>query len=60
MIDPDTSRLVELARAGDQDAFAKLYLQSLSQIRAVGCEIFRGPGSESDLKDFCSAVAMSV
>ena len=53
---PGESRLVEMARAGDQDAFGQLYQRSLPQIRAVGCEIFRGPGSESDLEDFCSDV----
>ena len=46
MIDPGESRLVEMARAGDQDAFGQLYQRSLPQIRAVGCEIFRGPGSD--------------
>ena len=56
MIDPGESQLVEMARAGDQDAFGQLYQRSLPQIRAVGCEIFRGPGSESDLEDFCSDV----
>ena len=58
MIDPGASRLVELAQVGDQDAFAELYLQNLPQIRAVGCEIFRGPGLERDLEDFCSDVWM--
>src|ERR1700679_4129239 len=47
-----------MARAGDQDAFGQLYQRSLRQIRAVGCEIFRGPGSESDLEDFCSDVCL--
>ena len=58
MIDPGESRLVEMARAGDQDAFGQLYQRSLPQIRAVGCEIFRGPGSELDLEDFCSDVCL--
>jgi len=47
-----------MARAGDQDAFGQLYRKSRSQIRAVGCEIFRGPGLEADLEDFCSDVWM--
>jgi RNA polymerase sigma factor (sigma-70 family) len=56
VIDPCASRLVDLARAGDQDAFAELYRDSLPQIRAVGCGVLRGPGSESDVEDFCSDV----
>jgi RNA polymerase sigma-70 factor, ECF subfamily len=55
MIDP-ASRLVDLARAGDQDAFAELYRDSLPQIRAAGCGVLRGPGAESDVEDFCSDV----
>jgi RNA polymerase sigma-70 factor, ECF subfamily len=58
LVDPSASRLVELAQAGDQDAFAELYLQNRPQIRAVGCTIFRGPGLERDLEDFCSDVWM--
>jgi RNA polymerase sigma-70 factor, ECF subfamily len=56
VIDPWASRLVDLARAGDQDAFAELYRDSLPQIRAVGCEVLRGPGAGSDVEDFCSDV----
>jgi RNA polymerase sigma-70 factor, ECF subfamily len=56
VIDPYASRLVDLALAGDQEAFAELYLVSLPQIRAVGWELLRGPGSESDVEDFCSDV----
>ena len=56
--DPRAIRLVDLARVGDQDAFTALYEQSRPQIRAVGCEIFRGPGSEADLEDFCSDVCL--
>ena len=55
---PRARRLVDLARAGDQDAFGQLYQQSLPQIRAVGCAIFRGTGSESDLEDFSSDVCL--
>jgi RNA polymerase sigma-70 factor, ECF subfamily len=58
MTDPGEKQLVDLARAGDQDAFAGLYKQSRPQIEAVGREIFRGPGSRSDLEDFCSDVWM--
>jgi RNA polymerase sigma factor (sigma-70 family) len=50
------ANLVDLARAGDQDAFAELYRDSLPQIRAVGCRVLRGPGAESDVEDFCSDV----
>jgi RNA polymerase sigma-70 factor, ECF subfamily len=50
------SELVDLARAGDQDAFGELYRDGLPQIRAVGCEVFRGAGHEADLDDFCSDV----
>jgi hypothetical protein len=56
MTDPREKQFVDLARAGDQDAFTELFLQSRSQIEAVGREIFRGPGSEADLEDFCSDV----
>lgn len=56
MTDLGESRLIEMARAGDQDAFGQLYQRSLSQIRAVGCVIFRGPGAESNLEDFCQDV----
>jgi RNA polymerase sigma-70 factor, ECF subfamily len=56
MTDPGESRLVELARAGNQNAFAELYRGCRPLIRAAGCEIFPGPGSESDLEDFCSDV----
>jgi RNA polymerase sigma-70 factor, ECF subfamily len=58
VIDPGESQLVEMARAGDQDAFGQLYQQSLPRIKAVGCEILRGPGSEPGLEDFCSDVWM--
>jgi RNA polymerase sigma factor (sigma-70 family) len=56
MTDPAASQLVELARAGDQDAFAELFRESRPQIRSVGTTVFRGPGSEADLEDFCSDV----
>ena len=56
MIDQGQSRLVDLARAGDQDAFGELYRDGLPQIKAVGCEVFRGAGHEVDLEDFCSDV----
>jgi RNA polymerase sigma factor (sigma-70 family) len=56
MIDRDERRLIELAQGGDQEAFSYLFLLIRPQIRAVGCEIFRGPGSELDLEDFCSDV----
>jgi RNA polymerase sigma-70 factor, ECF subfamily len=56
MIEADESRLIGLAVAGDQRAFADLFLMSRPQIKAMGCEIFLGPGSEPDLEDFCSEV----
>jgi RNA polymerase sigma-70 factor, ECF subfamily len=56
MNDPGEKQLVDLARAGDQDAFTELFRQSRPQIDAVGREIFRGLGSEADLEDFCSDV----
>jgi RNA polymerase sigma-70 factor (ECF subfamily) len=56
MTDPGEKQLVDLARAGDQDAFAELFRRSRAQIEAVGREIFRGPGPEADLEDFCSDV----
>src|SRR5882757_4535065 len=56
MTDPGEKQLVDLARAGDQDAFTQLFLQSRPQIEAVGRDIFRGPGSEADLEDLCSDV----
>ena len=56
LVNPGTSHLVDLALAGDQEAFAELYLDSLPRIRAVGWELLRGPGSESDVEDFCSDV----
>jgi RNA polymerase sigma-70 factor, ECF subfamily len=56
LVNPCTSHLVDLALAGDQEAFAELYLDSLPRIRAVGWELLRGPGSESDVEDFCSDV----
>jgi RNA polymerase sigma-70 factor, ECF subfamily len=58
MTGPDEKQLVELARAGNQDAFAELFRESRQQIRAVGSEVFRGPGAEADLEDFCSDVWM--
>jgi RNA polymerase sigma-70 factor, ECF subfamily len=54
--DMNENELVDLARAGDQDAFGELYRDGLPQIKAVGCEIFRGAGPEADLEDFCSDV----
>jgi hypothetical protein len=54
MIDSGSHQLVELARAGDQDAFTELFRESRPQIEAAWREIFRGPGSEADLGDFCS------
>lgn len=54
--DMNETELVDLARAGDQDAFGELYRDGLPQIRAVGCELFRGAGHEADLEDFCSDV----
>jgi RNA polymerase sigma factor (sigma-70 family) len=56
MIDSGSHQLVELARAGDQDAFTQLFRESRQQIRAAGSEVFRGPGAEADLEDFCSDV----
>ena len=56
MTDPGEKQLVDLARTGDQDAFAELFRQSRPQIKAVGREIFRSPGSEAELEDFCSDV----
>jgi RNA polymerase sigma-70 factor (ECF subfamily) len=58
MNDPGEKQLVDLARTGDQDAFTELFRQSRPQIEAVGRNIFRGPGSEADLEDFCSDVWM--
>jgi RNA polymerase sigma-70 factor, ECF subfamily len=56
MTDPGEKQLVDLARAGDQDAFTELFLESRSQIEAVGREILRSRGLEADLEDFCSDV----
>jgi RNA polymerase sigma factor (sigma-70 family) len=56
MIDSGSHQFVELARAGDQNAYTALFQQSRAQIRAVGSEVFRGPGAEADLEDFCSDV----
>lgn len=41
MTDPAESELVEMARAGDQDAFGELYQRSLRQIEAVWYEMTR-------------------
>jgi RNA polymerase sigma-70 factor, ECF subfamily len=56
MTGEDEKRLVKEARSGDQRAFAGLFRQSRPQIKDVGREVFNGPGSESDLEDFCSDV----
>jgi len=53
MISPDERRLVDLARAGDQDAFAELWKESLPQIRAVARETSR---CEADIEDFLSGL----
>jgi RNA polymerase sigma-70 factor, ECF subfamily len=54
--DPCESRLIEMARAGDQDAFGQLYQRSLPQIKAVWYDISKSAGSEHDLDDFCQNV----
>jgi RNA polymerase sigma factor (sigma-70 family) len=50
------SQLVEMARAGDQDAFGQLYLQSLPQIKDVWYDMSRSARFEHDLDDFCQSV----
>jgi RNA polymerase sigma-70 factor (ECF subfamily) len=56
VIDPCERRLVEMALAGDQDAFGQLYQRSLPQIKDVWYDISRNVGSEHDIDDFCQSV----